>query len=243
MDDPNITMKEYIRLEEEKAQRHGRTFNWQTSTFGKIKYYENDDDCFTDLKIEFPAIAFDNTLTSDTTPSYEPTVSPPNKNEIDFRISLDKSDDEDYTVEGYTDEIVHNFEQRLETIFDRQEAMDTWHLQAMLGGDCFGSEHLWFGQAPKKVTGVDLFYLCSMDRGTANVPHLLAEYLCWHIEGRKSGAKLSGGHFIGRLATHFGLTLVASGPKRQQAATAGAYEADKAGPVVDEGDQDIPAPV
>nr|GEY00571.1 alpha/beta hydrolases superfamily protein [Tanacetum cinerariifolium] len=61
MDDPNITMKEYIRLKEEKAQRHGRTFNWQTSTFGKIKYYEDDDDCFTDLKIEFPAIAFDNT--------------------------------------------------------------------------------------------------------------------------------------------------------------------------------------
>ncbi|GJV01170.1 hypothetical protein Tco_1334739 [Tanacetum coccineum] len=42
------------------------------------------------------------------------------------------------------------------------------------------------GQAPKKVTGIDLFYLRSMDRGTINVPHLLAE-------GRKSEARLLGG--------------------------------------------------
>ncbi|GKE65476.1 hypothetical protein Tco_1519637 [Tanacetum coccineum] len=61
------------------------------------------------------------------------------------------------------------------------------------------------GQAPEKVTGVDLFYLRSMDRGTTNVPHLLAQYMFKHIEGMKSGARLSGGHFIGRLAMHFGL--------------------------------------
>ncbi|GJY51033.1 hypothetical protein Tco_0441880 [Tanacetum coccineum] len=63
MDDLNITIEEYIRLEEEKARRHGRTFNWQTATFGKS----------------------------------EPMVCSPNKNEQDFRISLDGSDDEDYT--------------------------------------------------------------------------------------------------------------------------------------------------
>ncbi|GKC89990.1 hypothetical protein Tco_1150639, partial [Tanacetum coccineum] len=95
MDDPNITMEEYIRLEEEKARRHGRTFNWQTATFGKIENYKDEDDCFIDFETKFPAIVFDNTLT--TLPS-EPTVCPPNKNEIDFRISLDESDDEDYTV-------------------------------------------------------------------------------------------------------------------------------------------------
>ncbi|GJU38518.1 hypothetical protein Tco_1191475 [Tanacetum coccineum] len=33
MDDPNITMEEYIRLEE-KARRQGRTFNWQTASIG-----------------------------------------------------------------------------------------------------------------------------------------------------------------------------------------------------------------
>ncbi|GJV80607.1 hypothetical protein Tco_1516477 [Tanacetum coccineum] len=55
MDDPNITMEEYIRLEEKKL-------------------------------LGMAAL------------SCEPTVSPLNDNEIDFRISFDKSNDEDYTV-------------------------------------------------------------------------------------------------------------------------------------------------
>ncbi|GJY28214.1 hypothetical protein Tco_0403981 [Tanacetum coccineum] len=101
MDDPNITMKEYIRIEEEKAQRHGRTFNWQTATFRKVKNYEDEDDCFIDFETEFPAIVFDNTITSDTTLICASTVSPPNKNKIDFRISLDESDDEDYTMKHH----------------------------------------------------------------------------------------------------------------------------------------------
>ncbi|GJW26263.1 hypothetical protein Tco_0040074 [Tanacetum coccineum] len=74
MDDPNITMEEYIRLKEEKARRHGRTFNWQTATFGKVENYEEEDDCFIDFEIEFPAIVFDNT----TLPS-EPTICLPTK--------------------------------------------------------------------------------------------------------------------------------------------------------------------
>ncbi|GJT59145.1 uncharacterized mitochondrial protein-like protein [Tanacetum coccineum] len=61
------------------------------------------------------------------------------------------------------------------------------------------------GQAHEKVTGVDLFYLRSIDHRTINIPHLLVQYLFRHAEGRKSGARLSGGHFIGRLDMHFGL--------------------------------------
>nr|GEY36832.1 hypothetical protein [Tanacetum cinerariifolium] len=62
MDDPNINMEEYIRLEEEKARRHGRTFNWQTATFGKVKHYEDEDDCSINFETEFLAIVFDNTI-------------------------------------------------------------------------------------------------------------------------------------------------------------------------------------
>nr|GFA03058.1 hypothetical protein [Tanacetum cinerariifolium] len=62
MDDPNITIEEYIRLKEEKARTHGRTFNWQTATFGKVKHYEDEDDCSIDFETEFPAIVFDNTI-------------------------------------------------------------------------------------------------------------------------------------------------------------------------------------
>ncbi|GJX63136.1 hypothetical protein Tco_0296036 [Tanacetum coccineum] len=64
MDDPNITMEEYIRLEEEKARRHSRTFNWQTATFWKIENYEDENDYFIDFKTKFSAIVFNNTLTA-----------------------------------------------------------------------------------------------------------------------------------------------------------------------------------
>ncbi|GJZ26776.1 hypothetical protein Tco_0571029, partial [Tanacetum coccineum] len=77
MDDPNITMEEYIRLKEEKARKHGKVFNWETATY---------------------AIVFDDAFTSEVTHSCEHTVSPLNDNKIDFRISFDESDDEDYTV-------------------------------------------------------------------------------------------------------------------------------------------------
>ncbi|GJZ32685.1 hypothetical protein Tco_0578121 [Tanacetum coccineum] len=63
MDDPNITMEEYIRLQEEKALSRGKTFNWQTATYGKMEYCEDEDDCFTNFESEFPAIVLDNTIT------------------------------------------------------------------------------------------------------------------------------------------------------------------------------------
>nr|GEX99875.1 hypothetical protein [Tanacetum cinerariifolium] len=97
MDDPNITMEEYIRLEEEKARRQGRTFDWQTSRYGKMEYYENKDDSFMNLKTEYPAIVFNDI--SDATFSRELTLR--------------------YHVDGYDEGIVHSYEQRLETIWGR----------------------------------------------------------------------------------------------------------------------------
>nr|GEV53677.1 hypothetical protein [Tanacetum cinerariifolium] len=97
MDEPNITMEEYIRIEEDKARRHGKVYNRKTATYGKIWYDEDVHDLIS-VETEFPAIVFDDAFTSEVTPSYEPTVSPLNDNKIDFRISFDESNDEDYTV-------------------------------------------------------------------------------------------------------------------------------------------------
>ncbi|GJR39269.1 hypothetical protein Tco_1214953, partial [Tanacetum coccineum] len=44
MDDSNITMEEYIRLEEEKAQKRGKVFNWETA---KISFDDSDDEDYT----------------------------------------------------------------------------------------------------------------------------------------------------------------------------------------------------
>ncbi|GJW04577.1 hypothetical protein Tco_1563433 [Tanacetum coccineum] len=50
------------------------------------------------VETEFPAIVFNDELSSEKTLSREPTVSSLNNNEIDFRISFDKSEDEDYMI-------------------------------------------------------------------------------------------------------------------------------------------------
>ncbi|GJU30834.1 hypothetical protein Tco_1174423 [Tanacetum coccineum] len=149
MDDPNITMEEYIRLQEEKALSRGETFDWQTAKYGKIEYCENKDDSFTYRETKYPAIVFDDT--SEAALSCEPTVSTLDNNEIYFKISFDESDNEDYMdnddniditqlsgnmaplphrdlrhswlryqVEGYDEGIVHSYEHRLETIFRRE---------------------------------------------------------------------------------------------------------------------------
>nr|GEX76342.1 hypothetical protein [Tanacetum cinerariifolium] len=204
-----------------------------------------------------------------------------------------------YQVEGYTEEIVHDFEQRLETIFDRKvnrvpildfegltpdirqdlaERMRmvytgddgqelggarrsiTWrqfilalclHTTEEIAEDGFGA--YWLGSErviPNKGDLSDYWVEISSGRDflrgapsytyirdshgprAANVPYLLAQYLFRHAEGRKSGAMLSGGHFIGRLDHHFGLVVAAGAP-----------EATKDDPPVDEGAQADLAPV
>ncbi|GJV81739.1 putative reverse transcriptase domain-containing protein [Tanacetum coccineum] len=106
-----------------------------------------------------------------------------------------------------------------------------------------------WGQAPETVIATDLFYLRSMDRGAANVPYLLAQYLFKHAERRKSGARLSVGHFVSRLAHYFGLgdrddwAWVAPAPGRQHVAATGSPKAAKDALVVNEGAQADPAPI
>ncbi|GKF57200.1 hypothetical protein Tco_0170737, partial [Tanacetum coccineum] len=62
------------------------------------------------------------------------------------------------------------------------------------------------------------------------------QYLFRHAEGRKSGARLLGGHLIGRLAHHFGL-----GMKRQPVDVAAALGGAEVALYVDEGAQAVSA--
>nr|GEV30735.1 hypothetical protein [Tanacetum cinerariifolium] len=97
MDDPIITIEEYIMLEEEKARKRGKVFNWETTKYGKI-WYDEDVHDLRSVETEFPTIVFNDNLTLNETLFYEPTVSSLKNNKINFRISFDESDDEDYTV-------------------------------------------------------------------------------------------------------------------------------------------------
>nr|GFB18867.1 hypothetical protein [Tanacetum cinerariifolium] len=99
-------MEKYIRLEEEKSRKCGKLFNWETvkklfnweiAKYGKICYDEDVHD-LRFVETEFPAIVFNDNLTSNETLFREPMVNSVNDNESDFRISFDEPDDEDYTV-------------------------------------------------------------------------------------------------------------------------------------------------
>ncbi|GJU50044.1 hypothetical protein Tco_1219599 [Tanacetum coccineum] len=73
MDNPNITIEEYIRIEEEKARRRGKVYNWETATYGKI--WDNEDvHDLRSIETEFPAIVFNDTLTSEAALPCEPTL-------------------------------------------------------------------------------------------------------------------------------------------------------------------------
>ncbi|GKA19904.1 hypothetical protein Tco_0699819 [Tanacetum coccineum] len=69
MDDPNITMEEYMRLKEEKAHRCGKVYNWETAKYGKI-WYDEDVHHLRSVETEFLAIVFDDAFTSKVTHSH-----------------------------------------------------------------------------------------------------------------------------------------------------------------------------
>ncbi|GJT26980.1 hypothetical protein Tco_0907255 [Tanacetum coccineum] len=127
MDDPNITMEEYIRLEEEKAQKYGKVFNWELLSMVRsdetsLSGYVEEEQNFLYFNDLFPFnIIYPDDLKSD---------KDNDDNEIDMiQSSRDMAPllphDQrhlwlHYQVVGYTEEIVYDFEQRLETIFRRQ---------------------------------------------------------------------------------------------------------------------------
>nr|GEX70033.1 hypothetical protein [Tanacetum cinerariifolium] len=142
-------MIEYIRHKEEKAQKRGKVFNWKTTKYDKI-WYDEDVHNLRSVETEFPAIVFNDNLTSNETLSCEPTIDEfdlkdetslfeydeveQNKFGLQERIrrirltpirhmALPPCDQRQlrlrYQVEGYIEEIVHDFEQRLGSIFRR----------------------------------------------------------------------------------------------------------------------------
>nr|GEW17810.1 hypothetical protein [Tanacetum cinerariifolium] len=230
MDDPNITIEEYIRLEEEKAQRHGQTFNLQTATYGKMEYYDDEDDNFMNFETEYPAIVFDDT--SDATLSCKPMISPLNNNEIDFKISFNKSDNEGYIVIfdensfSYKLISINNWETDLENENDKVNMPLSLSPEPTIGYiDDLDFFKYFENEFPAIAYNNDL-------KSKSN-PLIEPSYLFRHAERRKSRARLSGGYFIGYFTAHFGLPDVAAGAPR----------AIEDAPVADEGAQGDPAPV
>ncbi|GKE36098.1 hypothetical protein Tco_1455420, partial [Tanacetum coccineum] len=97
MDDPNLTMEEYITLEEEKAHKRGKVFNWQIATYEKIKV---DDDLhdLSSMEAEFPAIVINDTFAPQDTLQCKSQI-----DEFNDKTSLSDYDGEEQNVLYFND--------------------------------------------------------------------------------------------------------------------------------------------
>ncbi|GJX67932.1 hypothetical protein Tco_0303659 [Tanacetum coccineum] len=91
MDEPDITMAEYVQLETERAPRNGKVYNWETTTYGKIGYDE-DVHYLRYFEIKFPAIIYNDALASKLGFSSEPSVSPQHVDKISLKIETSLSE-------------------------------------------------------------------------------------------------------------------------------------------------------
>ncbi|GKE14537.1 hypothetical protein Tco_1422114, partial [Tanacetum coccineum] len=160
MDDPNIIMEEYIRLEEEKARKHGKEFNWETAKYGKIWYdedihdlgsveteflvisfndeitrYLDDLDFFKDFENEFPAIVYNDALTSKSDFLTGPTVSPQHIDEFNLKDekSLSECDEEEQNVICFNDLFPFNVIYPNDSKSDEDNDNDKMDIEQSLG--------------------------------------------------------------------------------------------------------------
>ncbi|GJR93460.1 hypothetical protein Tco_0265634 [Tanacetum coccineum] len=127
MDDPNIIIEEYIRIEEEKARRHAIVFNDKltseeafscepTNDNDKVNMpsfpspeptvsYFNDLDYFKDFEKKFLAIVYNDALTSKLDFLTEPSVSPQHIDEFNLKdeTSLSECDEEEQNILYFND--------------------------------------------------------------------------------------------------------------------------------------------
>nr|GEX45555.1 hypothetical protein [Tanacetum cinerariifolium] len=177
MDNLRITMEEYIRLEEEKARRRGKVYNWENTTYASRSTLSG----FIRIVCEQGSCG-----------GQDMSPLPPRDQRHPWLR---------YQVKGYTEDIVHNYEQRLETIFgwsvNRLHVLD-------FAGVTKGMRQALASRLRMVYTG-GLHTAEEMAKDGSKAYWLEDRHLRRHVEGRKSRARLSGGHFIGSLAAYFGL--------------------------------------
>ncbi|GJU64484.1 hypothetical protein Tco_1246319 [Tanacetum coccineum] len=108
MDDPNITMEEYISLEEEKDLISFDESVDEDYT-PEVSYFD-DLDFFKDFENEFPAIVYNDALTFKSDLLTEPTISPRHIDEFDLKdeTSLLECDEKEQNILYFNDLLPFN---------------------------------------------------------------------------------------------------------------------------------------
>nr|GEZ32636.1 hypothetical protein [Tanacetum cinerariifolium] len=128
---------------------------------------------------------------------------PLDNNEIDFKIAFDESDDEDYMVvfdeNSFSCKIisVDNLKTDSENENDKVNITSFLSPEPTIG---YTDDLNFFKDFENEFPAI-----AYNDLKSKSDPLIEPSYLFRHAEGRKSWARLSGGHFIGRLEARFGL--------------------------------------
>ncbi|GJU97250.1 hypothetical protein Tco_1326521, partial [Tanacetum coccineum] len=101
-------------LKKKKARRHGKVYNWETTKYGKI-WYDQDVHDLRSVETEFPAIVFNDELSSEKTLSCEPKTNDALTSKSDFLTEpilcpqhIDEFDLKDETSLSKYDEVEQN---------------------------------------------------------------------------------------------------------------------------------------
>ncbi|GKC09374.1 hypothetical protein Tco_1000984 [Tanacetum coccineum] len=159
----------------------------------------DDLDFFKDFENEFPAIVYNDALTSKSDFSTKPTLCPQHIDDSDLKneTSLSEYDEVEQNVLYFVDLFPFNIIYPDDLKSDKNDDDNEIDMIQSLG-----NLYVPFGILfdPKRYyKDGDCTRILRRPRS------ILAQYLFRHAEGRKSGVRLLGGHFIRRLARHFGL--------------------------------------
>ncbi|GJW30730.1 retrovirus-related pol polyprotein from transposon TNT 1-94 [Tanacetum coccineum] len=212
MDNPNITMEEYIRLEEEKARKRGKVFNWETAKYVKIaiRHMALPPRDQRHQYLRYKGLKYTNADILD----FQSRLTRIYRREVHRVQVFDFGGLPDLMAEGLRGRMLmkHRFPWHNPSYTEIRDPI------LRLCHSLIAYSIVRRSQAPEKVTVTDLFYLKGMDVGSVNVPYLLARYLRLFAVGRKIRALIYGGQFVARLAEHFrlwteerlrGLTVIA----------------------------------
>ncbi|GKA47144.1 hypothetical protein Tco_0740027 [Tanacetum coccineum] len=134
MDDPDITMEEYVQLETNRDLRNSKVYNWETATYGKI-WYDEEVHYLILFETKFPAIVYNDALASTSDFSSKPILSPQHVDEGNLKneTSLSDYDDEKYNVISFNDIFPFNIFSVNDLKLDKDNDDDNIDIKQSLG--------------------------------------------------------------------------------------------------------------
>ncbi|GJS60251.1 hypothetical protein Tco_0655035 [Tanacetum coccineum] len=266
MDESKHNYEEYIKRQAEKSSKAGTDVQLETATYGKI--YCDDLDFFIDFKEDFPAIVYNDALTSIENVSPEPTINmtplPPKAQRQVNRVHV-------LDFAGLTEEIGETLTDRIRMVYTGEEGQigfeanwsGAWRERSLIRGILGNIDfrfHLigtfWASSSYNiirdpigGVTTVDILTSISVRSGT--LEGRLAEHVCLVSDDGIMGLSMIA-HVLPvidldelvklNICVRLGDTWawVAPGPEMQPITAAGALEVTEGALDVDEGAQAVP---